>query len=169
MCYDVIFKSVFTNNENILAKMISAITGIDYNVFKDNIRLEINEIPISRKNEKAKKCDFIVKIDKSTIVNLELNRQNLKTNTVKNLSYAFSLFKTNSSKGEEYYEKFKVMQININCYKDNLDVLMQYYISAKGRNDTNCINNFVIYSLNVYKCIIMIPTRKIFLQLPREY
>ena len=109
MCYDVIFKSVFTNNENILAKMISAITGIDYNVFKDNIRLEINEIPISRKNEKAKKCDFIVKIDKSTIVNLELNRQNLKTNTVKNLSYAFSLLKTNSSKGEEYDEKFKVM------------------------------------------------------------
>lgn len=149
MCYDVIFKSVFTNNENILAKMISAITGIDYNVFKDNIRLEINEIPISRKNEKAKKCDFIVKIDKSTIVNLELNRQNLKTNTVKNLSYAFSLFATHSSKGEEYDEKFKVMQININCYKDNLDVLMQYYISAKGRNDTNCINNFVIYFLNV--------------------
>lgn len=152
MCYDIIFKSVFINNENILAKMISSITGIDYNVFKDNIRLETNELPISRRNEKAKRCDFIVKVDKSTIVNLELNRQDLKTNVVKNLSYAFSLFATHASKGEEYDEKFKVMQININCYKHNLDALMQYYISAKGRNDINYINNFVIYSLNVYKC-----------------
>ena len=32
MCYDVIFKSVFMNNENILAKMISDITNIDYNL-----------------------------------------------------------------------------------------------------------------------------------------
>lgn len=51
MCYDVILKSVFTNNENILAKMISAITGIDYNVFKDNIRLKTNELSLSRKKE----------------------------------------------------------------------------------------------------------------------
>ena len=30
LCYDTIFKSVFRNEENILGKMISDITGIDY-------------------------------------------------------------------------------------------------------------------------------------------
>ena len=42
--------------------MISDITGINYELMKDNLTLEVNELPISKKNEKAKRCDFIVKI-----------------------------------------------------------------------------------------------------------
>ena len=37
LCYDVVFKSVFTGNENILAKMIADITGMDYYLLEDNI------------------------------------------------------------------------------------------------------------------------------------
>ena len=62
LCYDLIFKSVFSENENILGKMISDITGIDYKLLKDNIILDTYELPISRQYENAKKCDFIIKI-----------------------------------------------------------------------------------------------------------
>ena len=75
LCYDTIFKSVFQNEENILGKMISDITGIDYALLKDNIVLETNELPIHKRNEKFKRCDFIIKVDDQMILSLELNRQ----------------------------------------------------------------------------------------------
>ena len=53
MCYDIAFKAIFTGEENILAKLVSSITGIDYWDLKDNLIFETNELPISRKNEKA--------------------------------------------------------------------------------------------------------------------
>ena len=70
LCYDIVFKSVFTNQENLLAKMISDITGIDYELLKDNIILETNELPISKNNEKAKRCDFIIRMKNNNIINL---------------------------------------------------------------------------------------------------
>ena len=92
LCYDTIFKSVFRNEENILGKMISDITGIDYALLKDNIVLETNELPIHQRDEKFKKCDFIIKVDNQMILNLELNRQSHTGLIVKNLSYVFQLF-----------------------------------------------------------------------------
>lgn len=53
---DVIFKSVFIHNEDILNKFIYDITGYKFN----KISLGMNELPIVRKNEKFKRCDFIV-------------------------------------------------------------------------------------------------------------
>ena len=90
MCYDVVFKSVFLGNENILAKMISDITGFNYSILEDNITLECNELPIEIKGEKFKKCDFIVKVDKDMILNLELNTKSYGGILVKGLSYAFN-------------------------------------------------------------------------------
>ena len=55
-------------------KMISDITGIDYELLRDNVILETNEIPISRKNEKFKKCDFVIRVGRDMILNLELNK-----------------------------------------------------------------------------------------------
>ena len=54
MCYDIAFKAVFTGEENILAKLVSSITGIDYWDLKDNLIFETNEIPISKKMKKLK-------------------------------------------------------------------------------------------------------------------
>ena len=62
--YDKIFKVLFINNENILTKIISDITNISYVLLKDNIILEMNEIPITRNNEKFKK--YKINVRKST-------------------------------------------------------------------------------------------------------
>ena len=50
-----------------MAKMVSDITGIDYKLLEDNVILETNELPVSRNKEKAKKCDFILKINEDNI------------------------------------------------------------------------------------------------------
>lgn len=118
LCYDVIFKAMFIKNENIIAKMVSDITGLDYGILKDNIILETNELPVSRQNEKAKRCDFILRIGKDNIINLELNHYSHTGMIVKNLSYLFKLFSLSFKSGDEYNDNLIVTQININCFKD---------------------------------------------------
>lgn len=151
LCYDVVFKSVFIGNENILAKMISDITGISYLILEDNITLECNELPIETKNEKFKRCDFVVKYDKDNIINLELNRQSYTGLIVKNLSYAFNIFSRSSIKGESYNENFKVTQININCFGNELKPLSKYHIREEETKEIYS-NNIIFYVLNVVKC-----------------
>ena len=153
LCYDTIFKSVFQNEENILGKMISDITGIDYALLKDNIVLETNELPIHKRDEKFKKCDFIIKVDNQMILNLELNRQSHTGLIVKNLSYVFQLFSTSFKKGGCYDEEFVVMQINLNCFRDKISKkgLSKYYLKEEedGRIYSN---NLLIYDLNIVNC-----------------
>ena len=151
LTYDVVFKSLFLGNENILAKMISDITGLSYLILENNITLECNELPISRKNEKFKRCDFIVRYDEDNVINLELNRQSYPGLIVKGLSYAFNLFSRSSIKGEDYNENLRITQININCFKEESKPLSKYYIKEEDNNEIYS-NNIVIYALNVAKC-----------------
>ena len=116
LTYDVVFKSLFLGNENILAKMISDITGFDYLILENNITLECTELPIEVKGEKFKKCDFIVKFGKDMILNLELNTQSYGGILVKGLSYAFNLFSRHTLRGDAYNENLRVTQINMNYF-----------------------------------------------------
>ena len=152
LCTDVIFKSLFIENPNILGKMISDIADIDYIILKDNIILETNEIPIKRKDERFKKCDFIVRLDPDKVINIEINTSKYKTLKIKNLSYSFELFATNTSKGEDYNENFKLIQINLNCYRESTkDVLVEYGLISNDNNHINYIDNYKILMLNIYK------------------
>ena len=92
MSYDTIFKSVFMNNENILAKMIYDITGFSYLLLEDNLALESNEVSIDKFGEKFKRCDFIVRVGPNNIINLELNPNSYPGLVIKNLSYRSAKF-----------------------------------------------------------------------------
>lgn len=155
LCYDVIFKSIFINQENILAKMVSDITGIDYELLKDNVILETNELPINMKNEKVKRCDFILRINNGNIINLELNSHRYAGMLVKNLSYLFQLFSTSSKRSESYNENLIVTQININCFKEknleDIKALSKYHLREDDSNKLY-VKNIAIYELNVVKC-----------------
>ena len=150
LCYDVIFKAVFTGNENILAKMISDITGMDYKLLENNITLESNELSISKNNEKAKRCDFVIKVGKDNIINIELNRQSYTGLIVRNLSYIFNIFSTNFMKGEKYNDNLIVTQINIDAFDSTNKVLSKYSIREELDNDVYS-KNLIIYFLNVVK------------------
>ena len=108
---DVIFKSLFTGLEFVIEKLIYDITSNKIN----SILLYANEIPIVRGKEKFKRCDFLMKKD-NIIYNIEINNSSSKTNLIKNTSYIFSLFATDTSCGEEYNKDLEVIQININSF-----------------------------------------------------
>ena len=132
--------------------MVSDITGIDYELLKDNVILETNELPISTKNEKAKRCDFIIRILDDKIINLELNAHRYNGLIIKNLSYLCNLFATSSKKGEEYNEDLIVMQININCYNDEFSKPISKYTLQEEDTHKLYVKNLAIYDLNIVKC-----------------
>jgi len=147
MCYDSVFKSVFMGNEDILSKMIYDITGENYK----NILLETNELSINRFNEKFKKCDFIIRTNDNSIINLELNPKSYPGLIIKNLSYIFHLYKTNSISGESYNEDISVLQINLNNYDINDKPLSRYLIKEIEDNDVYT-DSFEIMTLSIVKC-----------------
>jgi len=148
--YDPIFKSIFMDNPNALASLISSITEIDYNLMKDNITIRANEIPISNKYEKFKKCDFIVSFDKY-IINLEANGFNSKIIKTKNASYAMKVYSENTKISFQYGSKLVVIRINLNAFSINNKVLTKYYISDPITGEIY-LQNFAFYTLDLEKC-----------------
>ena len=146
LCNDVIFKSLFTGLEFILERLIYDITGDKI----EGVKLYANEIPISRSKEKFKRCDFLIKKG-DTIYNIELNSCYYDVLLIKNTSYIFSLYSTDASRGEEYNDKLKVVQINIiNFTKINKPIL-DYSILNKEYNH-NYLDSFKIWDLDIVKC-----------------
>ena len=73
MCYDIVFKALFIDEVNILVKIVSDITGMDYEILENNVTLDTNELPVNSLKEKAKRCDFILRLDENKIINPEIN------------------------------------------------------------------------------------------------
>ena len=152
MCYDIVFKAVFMEEENILAKLVADVTGIDYYILEDNIILEVTELPISKMDEKAKRCDFVLRILDNMIINLELNSFKYNGLMIKNLSYLASIFAGSTKKKKKYNEDLIVMQLNLNCYEKNTDnALSQYQLQEVNTHKLYC-KNISIFDLNVEKC-----------------
>ena len=148
---DRFFKTLFINNTNALAKLISDITKIPYSKLKDNIILTINEIPITNKIEKFKKCDFIVKIDNEALINIELNTSKYKGLKTKNLSYSFNLYSTHTKIGNQYNEDLVIIQINLNTFSNKNNSYLDVY-ELRNKKGTKYIENFKIFTLDIVKC-----------------
>ena len=145
-------KTIFIGKENILAKMISDITGIEYSLLKNNIRLAINEIPISVKDEKAKRCDFIVKVNDKNIINLKFNSSFYSGMINKNLSYLFIAYATATKRNKKYDNNMYAMQINLNCNKENLNKPLAKYLLQEVDDYQVYTKSLSIFDVNVVKC-----------------
>ena len=146
LCNDVIFKSLFIDLEFVLEKFICDITGDN---IKD-IKLYVNEIPIVRGKEKFKRCDFLIKKD-NTIYNIELNSCYYNALLIKNTSYIFSLYSTDASRGEEYNDKLKVIQININNFTRFNRPVLDYKIMNENYGNVY-LDSLKIWDLDIVKC-----------------
>ena len=109
LCYDDVFKRVFLDNINILAKFISDITNIDYKLLVNNIILEENDVGIGYDHEKFKKCDFILQVIRNKVSDSKDDSNN------ENDAYMFQLFYKNLDGSKE----LNVVHININYFNIN--------------------------------------------------
>ena len=153
ICYDSVFKALFMDEVNILTKMVSDITGMDYEILENNITLETNELPVNSLKEKVKKCDFILRIDKNKILNIELNASYYTGLLIKNLAYLCNIFSRVTKKSDKYDENLNVIQLNLNCYEKNKakDVLEEYKLQNIKTHEIYS-ENISILSLDIVKC-----------------
>lgn len=153
LCYDVAFKALFIDEVNILTKMVSDITGMDYEILENNIVLETNELPVNSIKEKLKRCDFILRIDNNNILNIELNASYYTGLVIKNLAYLCNIFSRVTKKSDKYNENLNVIQLNLNCYEKNKakEVLEEYKLQSIKTNEVYS-DNISILSLDIVKC-----------------
>ena len=90
LCGDVIFKSVFLKEKDILLKMIYDITGIketsSYEEIIPGYELEVGNI-----NGKVNRCDLLVKIGNKYFINIELNYLHEKSVLYRNMMQLFRI------------------------------------------------------------------------------
>ena len=150
MIADPVIKTIFRECPNTLAKLISDIADYNYYELKDNINILNNELNISTKNEKYKKTDFLVKIDKNKYTNIEVNNKSEESDLIKNLSYIFHIYSKVTKKGNKY-SNIEISQINLDYHSFNMNkILNKFYIMNEDNNILT--KSMILYFLNIEKC-----------------
>ena len=156
MNVDPVIKSIFKNNPNVLAKLISDIADYNYYELENNIDILSDDILIGTRNEKAKRCDFLVKIDNNRYTNIEMNNYSSKVDLIKNLSYVFHIYSSVTKKGNKYKNELELSQINLDYHAFNMDKpLEKYYLM---NNDKKILTkSLIICFLNIERKTTAIP------------
>ena len=154
ICYDKVFKKVFRDNPNALAKLISDITGIPYLEIKDNIVFSSNELRLNHIKEKSKVCDFIVNVDNYSI-NIEMNMYPSKWIKYRNFAYLNNLYNAVVTTGLKYneYGKKVAIQINFNVNYKSEDLPISKCVVFDTNRCKIFIDNYYIYQIDIVKCL----------------
>ena len=154
ICYDKVFKKVFRDNPNALAKLISDITGIPYLEIKDNIIFSSNGLRLNHIKEKSKVCDFIVNVDNYSI-NIEMNMYPSKWIKYRNFAYLNNLYNGIVESGLKYneYGKKVAIQINFNVNYKREDLPISKCVVFDTNRCKIFIDNYYIYQIDIVKCL----------------
>ena len=154
LCYDKVFKKVFRDNPNALAKLISDITGIPYLEIKDNIIFSSNGLRLNHIKEKSKVCDFIVNVDNYSI-NIEMNMYPSKWIKYRNFAYLNNLYNGIVESGLKYneYGKKVAIQINFNVNYKREDLPISKCVVFDTNRCKIFIDNYYIYQIDIVKCL----------------
>ena len=152
LCGDVIFKSVFLKEKDILLKMIYDITRIKETSFYEEI-IPGYELETSRKDGKVNRCDLLVKIGDKYFINIELNYLHEKSVLYRNMMQLFriSIQITESGMTDKEISKKHIGQLNFNSFanNNNKEILKGYYQDEEG-NKLNDLLTF--WNIDIVKC-----------------
>ena len=152
------FKAVFSNNKMILAKLVEAILNyykVDIDIKGKDIIIRNNELPLNNYKDRELICDYIIKIDDDTDLNIEINRSNYIGLVERNLTYSFKIFYEHFKAGDNYKEfnKYTLFQVNFNNYTNyNRKSINRYYIINVDDFRDKLTNNFNIMNIDIAKC-----------------
>ena len=152
------FKAVFSNNKVILSKLVEAILDyykVDIDIKDKELIIKNNELPIDNYQDKGLICDYIIKIDDNTDLNIEINRSNYTGLKERNLTYSFKIFYEHFKVGDKYKEfsKYTLFQVNFNNYPNyNNKTINKYYIINIDDFRDKLTNNFNIMNIDIAKC-----------------
>ena len=152
LCGDVIFKSVFLKEKDILLKMIYDITGIKETSSYEEI-IPGYELETSKIDGKVNRCDLLVKIGDKYFINVELNYLHEKSVLYRNMMQLFriSIQITESGMTDKDLSQKHIGQLNFNTFSNNnnREILKGYYQDEEG-NKLNDLLTF--WNIDIVKC-----------------
>lgn len=156
--YNAMFKSVFRKNPNILKKLIELVleeNNINLHLENKTLILQNNELLLDHYKDKQYICDFIINIDKSTDLSIEINRSLYPGLKERNMAYSFNIYYNHFKQGNRYheFEKYGLIQINFNSFSNPNDKIMNaFYLMDKDSPLNILSKNLLIIHIDVYKC-----------------
>ena len=120
LTYDAMFKAVLDNNSILLDKLVNAIIKHCKLAITEDRELELlkNELALHKNSSKKLICDYLIRVNGSMDINLELNRYYYEEQPNRNLDYAFTIYSRHFKSSSNYleYGKYNIIQINFNNY-----------------------------------------------------
>ena len=152
------FKAVFSNNKYILSKLVEAILDyykIDLDIKDKELIIKNNELPLDNYQDKQLICDYIIKIDKNTEINIEVNRSKYIGVTERNLTYSFKIFYDHFKSGDKYdkFNRYTLLQINFNNYSNpNCKNINRYYMIDIDDIENMLSNSYSLMNIDIASC-----------------
>ena len=153
---DVIFKSVFINEPDILIKMIKDIFNINEDINNPIVISGYESVPIVH-NGKTFKNDLLVRLADNSYVVIEMNNKSNKGVLDRNLIQLFRVHSQILNKGEEYknLEKYRIRGLNFN-YGIRKENEIDEYAFCNIKTGEIASNIITYVSVDVEKCIKLV-------------
>ena len=158
LSYNAMFKAVFSNNKAILAKLIEAILEyckMNIDIKGKEIIIKNNELPISNYKDKQLICDYIIKLNETTDLNIEINRYYYPGLIERNMTYSFKIYYQHFNAGDYYkeFEIYNLIQVNFNKFdKYNTKPINIHYLIDIDDSNNILSKSIRIINIDIENC-----------------
>ena len=158
LSYNAMFKAVFSNNKNILLKMIESIleyAKIDIDIKNKDLIIKSNELPLKNYKSKQLICDYIIKLDENFDLNIEINNSLYPGMIERNMTYSFKIYYEHFKSGDKSikYNKYNLLQVNFNKFKNPNNKTINKYYMIDGDDISNILSkNLCIINIDIESC-----------------
>ena len=162
LCYNAMFKAVFSNNKYMLSRLVQAILNyleIDINVMDKELDIKNNELSLNNVHNKSLICDYYIKINDILELNIEVNKRHYPGLEERNIAYCFKIYGDHFRSGDKYnkFKQYLLFQINFNNYKNpNNEIVKEFYIIDTKNPKNYLTKNVCFINIDIEECFKMI-------------
>ena len=149
LSYDLVFKSIFKLNLNLLVDFLN--TSLKIEISKDDkIRILDSELPVTNKNERKKMAFIIVSINDKIFIDIEMNRSKFEYVMERNFNYLDKIATIIFEKGKSIKDINNIqLNLNISPFEEDLeDIIVPYGLLTQKIYPSN--KRLIIKSLALY-------------------
>ena len=149
LSYDLVFKSIFKLNLNLLVDFLN--TSLKIEIAKDDkIRILDSELPVTNKNERKKMAFIIVSINDKIFIDIEMNRSKFEYVMERNFNYLDKIATIIFEKGKSIKDINNIqLNLNISPFEEDLeDIIVPYGLLTQKIYPSN--KRLIIKSLELY-------------------
>ena len=149
LSYDLVFKSIFKLNLNLLVDFLN--TSLKIEISKDDkIRILDSELPVTNKNERKKMAFIIVSITDKIFIDIEMNRSKFEYVMERNFNYLDKIATIIFEKGKSIKDINNIqLNLNISPFEEDLeDIIVPYGLLTQKIYPSN--KRLIIKSLALY-------------------